>query len=91
MQIPIFSVVVDVERGLGRSTKARAKPAENLVMGPRGGGEFGFDKLDVYQRAIEFIALAAQIIAELPASHRLYVDEDGPLSVHVHVLRPSRT
>ncbi len=56
-------------------------------MSPRGGGEFGFDKLDVCQRAIEFIALAAQIIAKLLAGYYPYADQlkRAALSIPVNI------
>ena len=38
-------------------------------------GQFGFEKLDVYQRAIEFVAAAGQIIAQLPSGYHAYADQ----------------
>jgi four helix bundle protein len=48
---------------------------------------FGFEKLDVYQRSIEFVAVAARIISELPSGYSSLSDQlrRAALSVPVNV------
>ena len=46
-----------------------------MDMSYRTDGQFGFEKLDVYQRAIDFVAAAGQIIAELPSGYHAYADQ----------------
>ena len=50
-------------------------------------GVFGFEKLDVYQRAIEFVGLAAKIIMEFPPGHHPYADQlrRAALSIPVNI------
>jgi hypothetical protein len=40
--------------------------AESYRMSEDDEGVFGFEKLDVYQRAVEFLAVAARLVQELP-------------------------
>lgn len=50
-------------------------------------GVFGSERLDVYRCAIEFLAVAAQILQQLPAGHHSLADqlERAALSVPVDI------
>jgi len=50
-------------------------------------GGFAFERLDVYQRAIEFLVVVARIISELPGRNGSLVDQlrRAALSVPVNV------
>ena len=56
-------------------------------MGGRYDGSFGFEKLDVYQAAIEFIRLAGQVIVDLPPGYHPYADQlrRAALSIAVNI------
>ena len=61
--------------------------AENTHMREKPEGAFGFEKLDVYQRSIELVAVAAGIISELPSGYSSLSDQHrrAALSVPVNV------
>ena len=63
------------DRGRGRATQPSAQMAEISHMHERDEGVFGFDKLDAYQRAVEFVAAAAGIISELPSGYSSLSDQ----------------
>jgi four helix bundle protein len=50
-------------------------------------GAFGFEKLDAYQRSVEFVATAAGIISELPSGYSPLADQlrRAALSVPVNI------
>ena len=50
-------------------------------------GAFGFEKLDAYQRSVEFVAAAAGIISELPGGYAPLADQlrRAALSVPVNI------
>jgi four helix bundle protein len=61
--------------------------AENSRMHEQDDGVFGFERLDVYQRGVEFVALAARIIQALPGGQHPLADQlkRAALSVPVNV------
>jgi hypothetical protein len=65
VQFPIFVVTVDVD-----GDRNWFPVGENKGMRVSEVGGFAFERLDVYQRAIEFLVVVARIIAELPAIPR---------------------
>jgi four helix bundle protein len=46
-----------------------------MGMGPRDDTTFGFEKLDAYRCAIDFLAISARIIAELPRGYSSLSDQ----------------
>lgn len=68
-------------------TQPTAFHAEMHRMNEHDDGVFGFEKLDVYRRAIEFLAVAARVIQELPAGQHPLADQlkRAALSVPVNV------
>jgi four helix bundle protein len=61
--------------------------AESYRMSEDDEGGFGFEKLDVYQRAVEFLAVAARLVQELPPGQHPLADQlkRAALSVPVNV------
>jgi four helix bundle protein len=61
--------------------------AESYRMSEDDEGVFGFEKLDVYQRAVEFLAVAARLVQELPPGQQPLADQlkGAALSVPVNV------
>ena len=56
-------------------------------MGERNDGSFGFEKLDDYQAAVQFIPLAGQVIVDLPPGYHPYADQlrRAALSIAVNI------
>ena len=56
-------------------------------MDERNDGSFGFEKLDVYQAALQFIPLAGQVILNLPSGYHPYADQlrRAALSIAVNI------
>jgi len=56
-------------------------------MGERNDGSFGFEKLDVYQAAVQFIPLAGQVIVDLTPGYHPYADQlrRAALSIAVNI------
>ena len=50
-------------------------------------GDFAFERLDVYQRALEFLVTVSQVVAELPTGNGTLIDQlrRAALSVPVNV------
>ncbi len=61
-----------------------SKSSDTSCMEQRADG-FGFERLDVYQRAIEFFAVAALILHDLPSGHHSLADQLRRASVSVPV------
>jgi four helix bundle protein len=61
--------------------------AEITHMGEQKEHVFGFEKLDVYQRSVEFVVAAAGIISELPSGYASLSDQlkRAALSVPVNI------
>ena len=74
-------------RGRGRATQPCTPLAEISHMGEQEGGAFGFEKLDAYQRSVEFVAATAGIISELPSGYSSLADQlrRAALSVPVNI------
>jgi four helix bundle protein len=53
-------------------TKGCGKPRREVA---EGAGMLSFQRLDVYQRAIEFLALVGDIVGELPKGHAERADQ----------------
>ena len=65
----------------------RPRPRPRRRENDGNGGSFGFERLDVYQAAVEFIRLAAQVIADLPPGYHPYADQlkRAALSIAVNI------
>src|SRR5690242_1483767 len=74
-------------RGRGRTRRLRAKTAEIPQMREQHEAAFGFEKLDAYQRAVEFVATDAGTISEFPSGYSSLSDQlrRAALSVPVNI------
>ena len=83
MQFPICIVTVDVDE----MRNCVPEWLKTSCMRESEAGGFAFERLDVYQRAIEFLVVVARIISELPGGNASLTDQlrRAALSVPVNV------
>ena len=84
---PCFRVIVDVDVVVHVDASSSQIRPKSWACGENTDGVFGFERLDVYQRAIEFVGLAAKIIMEVPPGHHPYTDQlrRAALSIPVNI------
>jgi hypothetical protein len=67
VQFPFFVVTVVVTVDVDENTQPLPRTLNKGMRESEAGG-FAFERLDVYQRAIEFLVVVARIISELPGA-----------------------
>lgn len=87
MQFPICVVTVDVTVVVDDMRNCVPKWLKTRCMRESEAAGFAFERLDVYQRAIEFLVVVARIISELPSGNASLTDQlrRAALSVPVNV------